>query len=186
MVRNRLRPGLVEISIAALGERLGIEGKKVIAGIKGARKGGVLRAFIPDEEEELALLQVICPLKTPTSADAVRAKHSELFIDSPWPPRYAVAVEEESAKKDGDPESKIKKVVDLYFNTFSMKMNSIIMDELQLIASRYEMKLVEKVFLRARQKEARSLGWVLSEIRKEDKYARALSPREIEERKKKQ
>jgi len=169
MERNRARPGLVEISPAELCERAGVEQAKLEKCVKAMRKMGLVRAFLPDDEGEAALFQILTPLPTPKSCDEVRATHPDHFLDCEWPPRYAVAVAEVKAENATDRENKTKRVVDLYLNTLSMKLNSLVVDQLQLIADRYEMELIEKVFARGKKREAKSLGWILSEIRRETK-----------------
>ncbi len=176
---NRSAPGLVEISINDLGDRCGLDEKKINTAIKGLRKAKVLRAFLPDNAEETALFQMITPIPTPKTPDEVRAHHPDLFLETPWPPRYAVAAEEPGDSEDD--KAKIKRVVDLYLDCFSMKMNSLILDELQLIADRYDEELIKKVFDRARERGASSLGWIMSEIRREMKIkakAQELKDRE--------
>lgn len=177
------QPGLVEVSVAELAERTGLEPDKVPVAIKAARKAAVLRAFLPDNEEEPGLFEVLTPIPTPRSADEVRARHADLFLECPWPPRYATAVVRQEAGTPMDRTQKIKVVVDHYLNTFSMKMNSIILDELQIIADRYELDLIVKVFERARKREATSLGWVLTEIRRETKLQVAAQQAREAERK---
>jgi hypothetical protein len=165
---NRVRPGIVETSLTEIGGRCGVDAKKVEKAVKALRKAAVLRAFIPDNEEETALLQVLTPIPTPKSADEVRAAHPDLFLECEWPPRYAVEVkEEQEAEVREGREAKVKRVVELYLNTFSMKINSLILDQLQMISDRYEMALIEKVFDRARKREIPSLSWILTEIRRE-------------------
>ena len=171
MAANPARPGLVEIPLGELAARSGVEPARVEKAVKAMRKLGVARAFLPDSEEEPALFQLITPIPTPKSCDEVRASHPDPFLEAEWPPRYAVEVkeEEEEAAASGEREAKIRRVVDLYLNTFSMKINSIILDQLQMICDRYDLALIEKVFERAKKREARSLSWILSEIRREMK-----------------
>jgi DNA-binding Lrp family transcriptional regulator len=165
---NVSAPGTVEVSLRDLARRSGLDEKRVLRSIKSLRKSGVLRAFLPDNEEEPALFQVTTPVPTPKSPDEVRAEHPEDFLDAEWPPRYSYSTDPTLH----DPEARnarTAEIVDLYFNLFSMKINSIILDELRLIASRYDRELVRRVFEKARKMEARSLSWILAEIRREEK-----------------
>ncbi len=170
LAEHPARPGIVEISLAAIGEATGLDTAKVEKSIKAIRKAGLVRAFVPENPEEPGCYQLITPLPTPITADEVRARHPDLFLESVWPPRYAVEVKEDSAEALESRAGKIKRVVDLYLNSFSMRMNSLIIDELQIIADRYDMELIEKVFQQAKKKEVRSLGWVVTEIRREIAY----------------
>lgn len=168
VLEHPVRPGIVEVSVATLAMSCGIDNAKVHKSLKAMRKTGLLRAFIPENDEEPACLQVITPIPTPKTPDEVRAQHPDLFLEAHWPPRYAVAIVEEDANKgELTRAEKIKKVVDLYLNVFSMRLNSLVVDELQLISDRYDLDLIEKVFQIARKREVRSLGWVVTEIRRE-------------------
>lgn len=168
LATNPARPGTVEVSLAELGARCGVDAPRAEKAIKAMRKAKLVRAFLPESEEEPALLQLLLPLATPKSADEVRATHPDLFLEAEWPPRYATAAEADAGPTT-DRGEKVKAVVELYLNVLSMKMNSLILDELQLISDRYEVELIQKVFDRARKREATSLGWILAEIRREKK-----------------
>lgn len=179
MAANPRRPGLVEIAPNQLAAACGIDISKLEKAIKAMRKCGLLRAFLPDTEEEGALLQIITPLPTPIEADHVRGLHPDLFLDAEWPPRYAVAVVEEDDSGE-DPKTgreKIRKVADLYLDVFSMKINPLVLDQLQLIADRYEYPLIKKIFLKAQKEEASSLGWILTQIRREKQVKARIEER---------
>ena len=170
---NRLRPGLIDVAPVELANRTGIPVEKIEKAVAALRKAATIRAFYPENPDENGLFQILTPLPTPRTADEVRAAHGDLFLESPWPPRYAVAAPEEGTEEaqSGTAKPKIKRVVELYFNVFSMKMNSIILDQLQLISDRYELPLIERVFATAQREGAGSLSWILSEIRREAKAA---------------
>lgn len=169
---HKVRPGIIEIPPKELAARCGLDAAKVEKALKGMRKAGIARAFWPENEEEPALFQIITPLPTPQSPDEIRAAHPDLFLEADWPPRYAVEMPEDGDEGDAEKsrEEKIKRVVELYLNTFSMKMNSLILDQLMVITKRYDQQLIEKVFQRAKDKDARSLSWILTEIRRELKF----------------
>jgi DNA-binding Lrp family transcriptional regulator len=169
LAKTPSRPALVEISPLELAERTGLDEKRITASVKAMRKLGILRAFLPDNEEEVALFQFLTPIPTPKSADQIRALYPDLFLDTEWPPRYAVEVSEQVEQDPETQAGKVKEVIDLYLNIFSMKLNSLILDQLQLMCDRYDQALIKKVFERARKKDATSLGWVMTEIRREMK-----------------
>ncbi len=160
-------PGTVEISIDTLAGRLGMDAKKTRQALTKLRKGGVLRSFLPDNDEEEALFQVVVPLPTPTSWEEVRRMEPDLFGLSDDAFRYARPVEAAAAENNDDHDSKLREVVSLYLDNVSMKMNAFILDELRLINRRFDLPLVRKVFARARKKEIQTLGWILREIRRE-------------------
>lgn len=166
---NPLRPGHFEVTLDALAERAGIPANKLGKAVGVLRKAALVRAFLPEDTAEPALFQLITPLATPNPPDAVRARHGDLFLEGEWPPRYSVAIADEPNDTTTRPDARIKRVVELYLSIFSMKINSLILDQLQLISDRYDIALVERVFETARREGASSLGWVLREIRRESK-----------------
>ncbi|MCC5874902.1 MAG: hypothetical protein JJU11_01660 [Candidatus Sumerlaeia bacterium] len=184
MARNPRQPGIVEISPADLAMACGLDTSKIAKAVKGMRKTGILRAFLAETPEEAALFQVITPTPTPMSADHVRSLHPDYFLECPWPPRYAIEVttDEGDESTPGTDREKIKKVAELYLDVFSMKINPLVLDELQLISDRYDFHLIRKIFLRARDGEARSLGWVLTEIRREGEVRARIEKRKREEK----
>jgi DNA-binding transcriptional ArsR family regulator len=166
-----LAPGLVELPLRDLSERAGLDVARIDKALKVLRKEGLVRAFMPEHEEEIALFQVLTPLPVPAPLAEIVNAHPELLNSTPWPPRYATAGDPPSADLASGRLKKINRVVELYLDIFSMRMNNLVLEELQLIATRYDLPLVEKVFQRSRQAESRSLGWIVSEIRKETKLA---------------
>lgn len=172
---NATAPGTIEITPAALGLRCGVPARALRRVLGAFRKARVLRAFLPQEDDEPALFQITVPLPTPTPPAVVAETHPGLFGNQSLSAlRYAT-------EPDGDLPStaeKRRRVIDLYLDVVSMRMNAFIQDELRLIAERYDQALVEKVFARARQRDTPSLGWILAEIRREIKVeaqARAAS-----------
>lgn len=167
---NRQSPGLVEVSLERLGELTGLPPAKVEQNAKKLRKAGFLRAFLPDNEEEDALFQVAAPLQTPVSWEELRKTTPEWFEFADWQFRYATETPEDipvrpDEKQVADP--KLREVVDLYFDNVSMKMNSMILDQLVLISRRFDIALIRRVFAKARQREVQGLSWILSEARRE-------------------
>lgn len=173
MEQHPLTPGLVELPLADFSARCGLDGPRIEKALKTLRKEALVRAFLPEHDEETALFEVLCPLATPLSADEVAAAHPAVAQDGPWPPRYAGSPAEGGEAGDVRERqlSRINRVVELYLDTFSMKINSLILEELGLIAARYDTALIEKVFQRAKKEERRSLGWIVTEIRREQKFA---------------
>lgn len=171
---NRV-PGTVEIALDELGARIGLSGDQVAAAAKKLRKPGVLRSFLPDNTEEGALFQVVAPLPTPTDWIALKEAHEDLreLPDSAF--RYAVAGAE-APPCEGAPveefDTRLREVTDLYLGLVSMKLNTFVLDELWLIATRYDLALIRKAFARARAKQVQSLAWILKEIRVENTAAK--------------
>lgn len=185
------RPGIVEASFGALGERAGLEPKKVETALKKLRKAGVVRCFLPDNEEEEGLYQIAAPLETPVAWEEVRRSVPGMLDLPDHAFRYAlappdevpseVALETATPGGDGDDapaaDPKLRAVIDLYLDNVSMKMNALILDELRLIAARFDLPLVRKVFARAKAKEVQGLSWILAEIRREQRIKEKAAER---------
>ncbi|MDX2176845.1 MAG: hypothetical protein SF028_10275 [Candidatus Sumerlaeia bacterium] len=168
VARNGSRPDVVEISPAGLAAMIGVPAQRVRPLVGSLRKAGLLRAFLPDDDAEPGLFQVIVPVRTPVPAEELLRTRPELANATLEDLRYAT---EPGARPER--EERVKRVVDLYLDIFSMKLNSFVLDQLRIIAERYEPRLVERVFSLARKREAATLSWVLSEIRREDAARRA-------------
>ena len=76
--------------------------------------------------------------------------------------RYAYPIEEPPGE-----EVKVQQVIDLYFNHISMKINSFIVDELRLLARRFPLEAIRRVFGRAAKNDAPELRWAVRELVKE-------------------
>lgn len=178
MDTNRI-PGTVEASLDDVGALVGLSGDQVGTALKKLRKAGAVRSFLPDNTEEPALFQVVAPLPTPTPWRAVREAHADLRELPETAFRYAEAGAE-APPRDGAPveefDTRLREVTDLYLGVVSMKMNTFVLDELWLIATRFDMALIRKAFARARAKQVQSLAWILKEIRVENKAAAGEKP----------
>jgi len=161
---NPLRPGVVEIPLGDLATRTGLKARRLRACVTTLRKAKALRAFLPEEDTEPALFEVLTPLETPIPAPEVIRSRPEFERTSLESLRYAFARPE-----DASPPEKLQRVVDLYLDLFSMRMNAFILDELRLVTERCDLELVERVFARAKKNGARSLSWILAELRREQR-----------------
>jgi hypothetical protein len=168
MADNRL-PSTVEISLDELQRLTGLTPAQSEAAAKKLRKAGVIRCFLPDNEEESALFQVITPLQTPLPWTSVREQVPQLLDAPDHSFRYAHESPEAPPPDASSPEAdpRVREVADLYLDLVSTRLNTFVLDELRLIAMRYDLALVRKVFARARQKEIHSLSWILKEVRSE-------------------
>lgn len=172
--RNARAGGSVDASLASLHAVTGLSPDQVRKTVKKLRKAGLVRCFLPDNDEEDGLFQIIAPVPTPVPWQDVRATHPDLGELDASAFRYATAPENAPPGGDEAPDDVMRAVVDLYLDNISMKLNAITAEELGLIARRYDLGLVRKVFARAKAKEVRTLGWVLREIRVEDRARRAV------------
>lgn len=187
IARNPDAPGTVEIGIAALGDLVGLDAAKTRQALVKLRKSGALRSFLPDNDEEEALFQPIAPMPTPISWEALRAGDRDLARAGDEAFRYARAAADappsDAEPQDAEPQDddpKLREVANLYLDNVSMKLNAFVLDELRLIAARFDMALVRKVFLRAKAKEIGTLGWILKEIRRESEIKEKVAKAERE------
>ncbi len=156
-------PGIVEISIRELGQRSGVSAEATRRAIVGLRKHELVTAFLPDNDEEEALLRVRTPLKTPLSPEELRRLFPHWFGQEGHFFRYAETPQDELDALDPE-DPLLKEIVDLYFNTVGLKMNAFILDELRLMRQQFPIDLVRRTFRRAGQNEIRSLQWVMREL----------------------
>mgnify|MGYP001027618674 CR=1 FL=1 len=156
-------PDVVEISLEELAPRCGVTPEAARKAILAMRKLKLVACFLPDSDEEPALLKVRTPLATPVPLEEIRARHPTLFLESPQRFRYADD-ENPAAEEDAAADPVFQEIVDLYFNTVSLRMNAFILDELRLLRHRYPTDRVRKTFRRAQQNEIRSLHWIVREL----------------------
>ena len=147
--------------------------------LQSLRKKKWIACFLPDNEEEEALVQITVPLRTPIPVDQVRRDHPGLFAAAPPSLRYETAETTPEEETGDDPV--LQEIVDLYFNNVSMKMNSFILDELRLIRRRFEMSAIRKIFHRAKDHGIQSMGWVLRELHREVARKKKKEPKKSEE-----
>lgn len=162
-------PEAVEITLEELGERCGVSPDAARKAILSMRKLKLVACFLPDDNEEPALLKVRTPLVTPVPAEEVRSRHAPLFLDPPQRFRYVDDEDPGTAEEAEAADPALQEIVDLYFNTVGLKMNAFILDELRLVRHRFSMERVRKTFRRAQQNEIRSLQWIVRELVRMDK-----------------
>lgn len=164
--RNPSSPSHVAISLRDLGEACGITPGAATRIAQSLQKKKWIACFIPDNEEEEALFQVKVPLPTPTPAEQLKQAHPGLFPNPEEPLRYESSTEEST--READPSDPIlHEVIDLYFNSISMKMNGVILDELLLVRRRFELALIRRIFARAKKHGITSMSWLLRELHRE-------------------
>jgi hypothetical protein len=159
--RNRW-PEAVEVSLEELGRLCGVESTAARKVVLALRKLRVLACFLPETDEENALLKVRTPLRTPLSPEQLCGLFPNRFASDGYF-RYAQVLEEaEAAEEPQD----LQEVVDLYFNTVGLKMNSFVLDELRLLTERFGREEIRAVFRRAQRLDIRSLSWIAGQLAK--------------------
>lgn len=162
-------PGTVEISLEDLAAKLGLAAGAVRKSILSMRKLKLLACFLPESDEEAALLKLRTPLLTPVSPSKLKKELPHLFSETHYFRYYDDYRADEDADESADPV--LQEIVDLYFNAVGLKMNAFVLDELRLLRHRFPIEQVRRTFRRAQQNEIRSLHWILRElVRQKTKY----------------
>lgn len=164
--RNR-RPGPVEASLDEVGARSGLAWERAAKVLEALSRKRYLAAFIPDNPEELGLYQIRTPIRTPISADRVAVLSADPRLRDASVFRYLDAPDH-----DAESEVKVQKVLDLYLNTLSQKLNSFIVEEAEMMARRFEYEDIRRIMERAARNEIRALGWVMKELIREGRKKR--------------
>jgi hypothetical protein len=168
-------PDTVEITLSELAMRCGVPENAIQRAVMGLRKLKLIKCFLPEDEEEVALLKVSVPLPVPRGREELKAGWPRLFQETPQRFRYLdeweTVVEETSAE---DP--LLQEIVDLYFNTVGLKMNAFILDELRLVRTRFAAERIRRVFRRAQQNDVHSLHWIVKELIREKRKLESETP----------
>lgn len=152
-------PDAVEISLGELAERTGLDWEKVAKIVETLQKKKVLAAFLPDNPDEDGLFQVRVPVQTPRSAEEVARQTRDPLLRDPTAYRYVRAGENPEHHR-----SKVERIIDLYLNKLSHKLNSFIVDEIDILAQRFPIEAIEQTIDRAANHDIRSIGWVGREL----------------------
>ncbi len=157
--RANRTPDAVEISLGELAERLGLDWEKVGKIVEMLQKKKVVAAFLPDNPDEPGLFQVRTPLTVPKPAEDIAREARDPSLRDPTAFRYVKSEEDR-----GVIERKTQRIIDLYLNKLSQKLNSFIVDEIEILAQRFPLEAIELTIDRAAKHEIRSIGWVAREL----------------------
>ncbi len=157
--RLNRQPDAVEISLDELGARCGLDWEKTAKVVLALQKKKYLACFVPDNPDEEGLFQVRVPVRTPRSADEVAMTATDPYLRDATTFRYVAKPVESSEQTE-----KVQKVLDLYLNQLSQKVNSFIVDQVEVIAQRFPIEAIERTIERAARHEIRSIGWVAKEL----------------------
>lgn len=153
-------PGVVEVSVAQLAARSGVEPAEVGKVIPALRKLRLLKCFLPESDDEEALFEVICPLPVEMDRTDLVAAVLRESGQSPAFLRYL-----DDAVSDNDAvDPALQEVADLYLNVIGTKINVFVVDELRLMVRKYPLAAIRKTFNRARLNEVRSMRWIAGQL----------------------
>ena len=158
-------PGTVEIVISELAGRTALKPPAARKGLLLLRRLKLMACFLPDSDEEAALVRVQVPLPTPRTREQIAAAWPAELGAMPASLRYLDVAAEQGDETAGDgSDTVLQEIVDLYFNTVGLKMNAFVLDELRLVRQRFPIEAVRRVFRRAQQNEIHSLQWVVRQL----------------------
>lgn len=157
--RRHRTPEAVECSLGELAEVTGLEWERVAKILEALQKKKYLACFIPDNPDEEGLFQIRVPLKTPKGPEQVALEAREPTLRDASGFRYVSEPEDVGAR-----EEKTQKIIDLYLNKLSQRVNSFIVDQIEVLVQRFPLEAIERTMERAARHEIRSLGWVVKEL----------------------
>ncbi len=157
------RPGTIEIPVANLAVRCGLDAARTVQVVELLRREKYLRCFLPTEYDESALIEIRLPVKTPRTADEVAHDCPDPHLKNPGMFRYA-----DVEPEDGDDEMLVQQVIDLYMDRISSKMNCFILEQIEMTASRFPMHKIRYHVERAANHNIREFGWVMKELIRDD------------------
>lgn len=155
-------PGDIEVSLMELGERCGLEAEVAGKIIEALRKKKYLRCYLPDTADEAALIEIKLPVATPLKPAEVARRIRDPHLRDASAYRYA-----ESRAELSTDIQKIQLVIDLYLNHLSQKMNAFILEQIEIVARRFEIEPIREMIERAEKHNMRNIGWVLKELIRE-------------------
>lgn len=156
------RPGIVEISVAEIAERSGLPAETVTKIIEALRKKKYLRCFLPEHPEETSLIEIRQPIQTPLTPEQTAARIPTPHLRDVSTYRYATEPDELPPDT-----AKVQAVVDLYLNRLSQRMNSFILEQIEMLATRFPLEDIQRTIDRAARHEVRHIGWVAKELVRE-------------------
>lgn len=162
-------PDTVEIPLTELARLCGVESAAARKAILAMRKLKLVSCFLPESDEEAALLKIRIPLPTPQTIEQIKAAHPRIFMETAQRFRYADEWDAETGELSAAADPVLQEIVDLYFNAVGLKMNAFILDELRLLRTKFPPDQVRRTFRRAQQNEIRSLHWVVRELLRQKK-----------------
>ncbi len=162
--RAHRQTGTVEVSLDELAKRCGLEPEKIGRIIEALRRKKYLRCYVPDHPEEEGLFEFRAPIKTPIPPDEVARLVPDPTLRDPTAYRYARPPDQVPLD-----EKKVQEAVDCYLNTLSQKMNTIILEQIEIAARRFPLEAIRHTIERADRHDIRSMGWVLKELIRDQK-----------------
>lgn len=170
-------PEAVEITLDELARRTGLGVETVGKVIEALRKKRYLRVYMPEEPAEPALLEICVPIPTPLTPEDVVRETPDPGLRDPRAWRYL----READARPPD-ESKVQEVIDCYLNQLSHKVNTFVVEQIELCVRRFPVEDIRRMIDRAARHDIHSMGWVLKELIREERKKRAQGRDQIANR----
>lgn len=163
-------PGRVEIPFAELAELCALSIPEQRQAVALLRRLRLIKAFVPDGDDEAAVFQVCTPLPVPAGREQIIAawrglcpaatEPGEVYLRYIDPPRVGQA----RMVPDTNFASNMALLVDHYFSQCGFRMNAFILDHLNRVAAEFTADEINDAFSRARKNEVRNFaeihGWM--------------------------
>lgn len=162
------RPDVFSAPLAAVAEGAGVDAKVIPRIVDGLRKEKMIRAYLPEDEGEEAMFQFLTPFHPPMDAEEVRDRMKERVGQRADRLRYLDDLPARGPVAD----SLVQQVVDAYLDTFGLKINSFVLDELALVAARFPVEWARDAFSRAVQTKSPSLRAAIHDLTARKRRAR--------------
>ncbi|HOE96277.1 MAG TPA: hypothetical protein PK847_06790 [Candidatus Sumerlaeota bacterium] len=167
------RPGEVEITVAELAARCGLEADKAARILELLQRKRRIRCYLPEHPEEEGIFAIRSPVKTPIPPERVAETTTNPFLRDLSNYRYARQEDEPPVD-----ERKVQEAVDCYLNMLSTRMNVFILEQIEIAVRRFPLELVKQTIERAARHDIRSMKWVFKELIRDTARQEKKSPRD--------
>lgn len=153
---RRAEPARVDVSVADLAKMTGIDDTEVLRLFHTFRDAKLARLYIPEDEDENALIELLQPIATPIP-------HSEVlkqFVADPAVNIHRYCDCPEAQPLDAHDET-LQEIVDLYLSVCGFQINAFILDRLKNLRHSANLDEIRWAFRKAEQNNSRSLDFVI-------------------------
>jgi len=164
--RHPARPGVVVVSPGEVGLRTGFDAEAVHKAVDGFRRKKLVRVFLPEHALDDMLYEIAAPLPVPASAEEIARAMEARFgtLGAVAPRRYAFAPDQGPAGS-AEHEERLRRAVEAYMTHLSLSVNSFVVDELAMLARRYDPELIEAAMRSAAAADERHVSAVYRRLK---------------------
>lgn len=159
-----------EVAPAELALRCGLDPEALVKLLDVLRKRKLIRLFLPESPDEPALVAIVAPLPVPLAQSEIAARIDDPRARNPALWRHAAPP---PAALD---ESAVQRVADLYLDHLSQRVNAFVVEQIEMAVARFPLPAIERMIERAARHNVRTMGWVIKELIREERTAKAGKP----------